>query len=87
MSILAISFFSSNIKDFLTNRSKGIGNSLQRGVMDSRFDHIAVAIRTSTNKAEENNSILIFESIGGGGVQLVSWGKFKTKNWHSLYNK
>ena len=53
----------------------------------SRFDHVAVVIKSCSDKADERHSVLIFESIGGEGVHLVSWEAFKQKNWQSLYEK
>ena len=72
---------------FLKLRSKGISSKFQRFVTNSDFDHVALVIKGCIQDSDNLENIFIYESLGGHGVQMISWKEFKNRKWHNLYEK
>ena len=67
--------------DILLFQGKSKGSALQRLITWSKYDHVAVVLKWMDDK------VLIFESTGENGVDILDWNLFIEKGWPSLYHK
>lgn len=70
-----------NIGDILLFRSKALSAKLQRGVTQSKYDHVAMLLKW------KDNQIGLLEATGKTGVQLLLWEDFMSYSWHLLYTR
>ena len=67
--------------DILLFQGKSKGSALQRFITWSKYDHVAVVLKCMDDK------VLIFESTGENGVDILDWKLFIEKGWPHLYHK
>ena len=67
--------------DILLFQSKNLTAKLQRGLTGSKYDHVAMILRYSSEK------IGFLEATGATGVAIVLWDDFLSFQWHLLYSK
>jgi hypothetical protein len=65
--------------DILLFRSLDATSKLQRVVLSSKYDHVALVIRYS------NGELALLESTSMDGVSIVRWQDFMVYRWHLLY--
>lgn len=66
--------------DILLFRSKDATARLQRCLLNSKYDHVAMVIRYATGE------LALLESTSLDGVSIVRWQDFTSYRWHLLYN-
>lgn len=73
--------FQASTGDLILFKGKSVAAKLQRGVTNSRYDHVAIILCYSTG------DIAILEATGTEGVAIVQWDDFMRYGWHLLYNR
>lgn len=64
--------------DILLFRSQDIGSKIARGVIGSKYDHVALIIKYSSGK------IALLEATNTDGVGILMWEEFLANEWHKL---
>ena len=67
--------------DILLFQGKSKGSILQRAITWSKYDHVAIILKWVEDK------VLIFESTGENGVDILDWNLFVENGWPHLYHK
>ncbi|CAG9333340.1 unnamed protein product [Blepharisma stoltei] len=66
--------------DVLLFQSKCVPATLQRTLIRSNYDHVAMLLNIE-------GTIMFLEATRLQGVSILEWESFKERNWHLLYNK
>ncbi|CAG9315016.1 unnamed protein product [Blepharisma stoltei] len=66
--------------DILLFQSKSLPSTIQRKLVGSKYDHVALIINLK-------GTIMILEATRVLGVNVLVWDEFIDKNWHLLYSK
>ena len=66
--------------DILLFKGKSWFSKFQRMLTGGEYDHVAMLFKFS-------DKLVLFESTGQTGVDLLDWQAFMNNKWHSLYSK
>lgn len=67
--------------DILLFRSENIGSKIARGVLGSKYDHVALLINYVSGK------VGILEATNNEGVGILMWDEFIKNDWHKLSSR
>mmetsp|Transcript_31738 Transcript_31738/g.36084 ORF Transcript_31738/g.36084 Transcript_31738/m.36084 type:complete len:602 (-) Transcript_31738:184-1989(-) len=67
--------------DLILFKSRGIGNSAQRLLRGTIYDHVGIFLRM------EQNELYFLEATSTDGVNIVLWDDFISRGWHNAFSK
>ena len=67
--------------DILLFRSQNFGSKIARGVIGSKYDHVALLIKFISGK------IGLLEATNQEGVSILMWDEFVANDWHKLSSR
>ena len=61
-----------NTRDLLLFRTNNFISSIQRGILRSEFDHVAMIVK-NLGGVEDDETIYVLEALGNTGVRITDW--------------